>query len=273
MTTWCGFDAARIVPAALIALEAEVRDSRCVVRALDSMWSGAEIQAALGRRGITVRLEAGMAVLEGGELLRVREQGLLTGFDELWLLSAGQPPTSVPDDAVFTSGSRQLTPDDAAAVGPILAAAGAWLVLGDGCGLNWATTSERARDVLVGLEGQTVAPTGWFAIRQLFHFAITDDGRNVFEERVVCFAGTEEEAYDKAEKEAEEYADLHGFVLHSRMDGYRQDDEPLVDGYEVWSMLYESPLSLDEFYAEHYGKVEHRARDGRHRSPRQPRDS
>lgn len=189
----------------------------------------------------------------------------------MWFLKRGRSPRPVPDDVVASRG-LELGPADAARVGPVLTEAGAWLVLGDGCGLNWATTSERARDVLIGLEGQTVAPTGWFAIRQLFHFAITDDGRNVFEERVVCFAGTEEEAYAKAEKEAGEYADFHGFVVHSRMEGYRQDDEPLVDGYEVWSMLYESPLSLDEFYAEHYGKVEYRPRDD-YRSPRQPRSS
>lgn len=210
-----------------------------------------------------------MAVLEPGDLLRAREQGLLSGFDELWFLTPGRSPGHVPDDAVFTS-ERELEPGDAPRLGPVLAGAGAWLVLGDGCGLNWATTSERARAVLTGLGPG--AERGWFAIRQLFHFGMAEDGQNIFEERVVCFAGTEAEAYAKAQMEADEYADFHGFVVHSQMDGYRQDDEPLVDGYEVWSMLYESSLSLDEFYAEHYRRFEYRSRDGG-RPPREPRDS
>ena len=111
----------------------------------------------------------------------------------------------------------------------------------------------------------------WYAVRQLFHFGVTSAGSNVFEERIVCFeAATEDEAYEKAEREADEYAEFHGFIAHSRMDAYLQDDEPLIEAYEVWSELYVSPLSLDDFYAARYELVAYRPQETR--PPRAPRD-
>ena len=38
---------------------------------------------------------------------------------------------------------------------------------------------------------------------------------------------------------------------------YEQDGDALIDGYEVWSELFESAESLEEFHQSRYGKYEY----------------
>ncbi len=93
----------------------------------------------------------------------------------------------------------------------------------------------------------------WFAVRSVLLFGKKRDGSNVFEERVVCFRAEDvPEAHDKARIEAEEYAEQNDCELHEEQVGYAQDGDDLIDGYELWSRLYESPLSLAAFYRAKY---------------------
>lgn len=93
----------------------------------------------------------------------------------------------------------------------------------------------------------------WIAIRSVYHFGMTSQGKNVFEERVVCFEAEDfEAAHEKAEKEAVGYAKENDFTVHDEQVGYMQDGQPLIDGYEVWSELFETELSLDDFYKDRY---------------------
>ena len=95
----------------------------------------------------------------------------------------------------------------------------------------------------------------WFAIRSVYLFGIKPGDVNVFEERVVCFeAETSDVAHAKAEVEAEEYARDNKIVLHPEQSGYKQDGNPLIDKYEVWSELFEARLTLNEFYENRYSK-------------------
>lgn len=95
----------------------------------------------------------------------------------------------------------------------------------------------------------------WIAIRSVYHFGVNSKGINVFEERVVVFEASDfEDAHKKAENEAKLYAQENEFVLHSEQVGYKQDGEQLLDGYEVWSELFEANLSLEQFYKERYEK-------------------
>lgn len=97
----------------------------------------------------------------------------------------------------------------------------------------------------------------WYAIRTVYHFGVKDDGKNVFEERVVCFNAADwAEAHEKADQECTTYAEQHNFIAHPEQSGY-QLDEALIDGYELWSELFESEHELEEFYAERYGKYEY----------------
>lgn len=98
----------------------------------------------------------------------------------------------------------------------------------------------------------------WYAIRTVYHFGTKPDGTNVFEERVVVFEATSwPEAHQRAEVESEQYATANGFTAHPEQSGYEQDGEPLIDGYEVWSELFQDQASLEEVYARRYGRYEY----------------
>ena len=98
----------------------------------------------------------------------------------------------------------------------------------------------------------------WYAVRTLYHFGVKADGSNVFEERVVCFeASSFDEAHEKAEQESMAYAQACGFTAHSEQVAYEQDGSPLIDGYEVWSELFESGESLADFWDNRYEKHEY----------------
>jgi hypothetical protein len=101
----------------------------------------------------------------------------------------------------------------------------------------------------------------WYAVRSIFHFGNKEDGKNVFEERIVVFeAENEDIAFLKAEMEANDYAKNDGkedFKIHPDMELYIQDGDPLIDSYEVWSQLFETNENMDEFFANRYAKYEY----------------
>lgn len=94
----------------------------------------------------------------------------------------------------------------------------------------------------------------WYGIRTVYLFKAEADGTNLFEERIVTFSGaTWEEAVAKAEAESKAYAAGGvGMKLYPSWDGYIQDGDTLIDGYEVWSKLYQSRVELDEFFEKRY---------------------
>jgi len=97
----------------------------------------------------------------------------------------------------------------------------------------------------------------WFAIRTVYHFGVKGDGMNVFEERIVGFeAGSPEQALTKAVEESDCYAADNKLVAHPRRVAYEQDGDPLIDGYELWSELFESPLMLEAFVRLRYDAFE-----------------
>jgi hypothetical protein len=99
----------------------------------------------------------------------------------------------------------------------------------------------------------------WFAVRSLYQFGRKSDGTNIFEERIVGFqAETPSEAFVKAQRESAAYAADHNFVVHPEQELYEQDGDPLIDGYELWSLLFQSAMTLDEFYEAKYRRYEYR---------------
>lgn len=101
--------------------------------------------------------------------------------------------------------------------------------------------------------------TLWFGIRAIYHFGQKKDGTNIFEERVVVFsASTAEEALAKAEREADAYANTLNMHRHPYLEAYRQDGDALIDGYEVWSQLFESATDLESFVKSRYDQYEYR---------------
>lgn len=103
------------------------------------------------------------------------------------------------------------------------------------------------------------APTvNWFGVRTIFLFGKKKDGTNIFEERIVVFsANTEDEVFAKAEREAEQYASFHKMEWHPWQIAYYQDGDSLIDGYEIWSELYESSEDIKSFVKCRYEKYEY----------------
>jgi hypothetical protein len=98
----------------------------------------------------------------------------------------------------------------------------------------------------------------WFGIRSLYLCRRKSDGTSIFEERVVVFvAESAAEAFEKAEKESDQYARMNDFNAHPVQEGYELDGDPLVDGYEVWSVMLEARASLDEFYESRYARYDY----------------
>ena len=95
----------------------------------------------------------------------------------------------------------------------------------------------------------------WIAIRSIYHFGVNSKGVNIYEERVVVFEAKDfQEAHSKAKEEAESYANENDFTMHTEQVAYKQDGEKLIDGYEVWSELFESDLDINDFYQDRYTK-------------------
>jgi len=98
----------------------------------------------------------------------------------------------------------------------------------------------------------------WFAVRTIYAFGVKDDGKNVYEERIVAFEADEwAQAMAKARAEADSYALEQQLKAHPVLVAYEQDGDALVDGYELWSELFESPLDLGEFYATRYSAFDY----------------
>ncbi|WP_454255538.1 hypothetical protein [Pseudomonas sp. Marseille-Q8238] len=96
---------------------------------------------------------------------------------------------------------------------------------------------------------------GWYAVRSVYLFGTKKNGRNIFEERTVCFEAADfTEANFKAAAESQKYAESNNFEVHQEQLAYKQDGETLIDEYEIWSELYESDKNLNDFYLERYEK-------------------
>jgi hypothetical protein len=101
----------------------------------------------------------------------------------------------------------------------------------------------------------------WYAIRTVYMWGQKADGANVFEERVVAFnALSDQEAFEKAKIEAKEYSkerEDREYEYYPEQVSYLLDEEELIDGYEVWSEMFEAKQSLNEFYENRYTKYEY----------------
>lgn len=103
---------------------------------------------------------------------------------------------------------------------------------------------------IIGASGDSM---DWYAGRTVYLFEVRESGMNIFEERIVCFkAEGFSDAHLKAEVESENYALSNGFEAHPEQLIYRQDGEDLIEGYELWSELYQSNKDLKSFYEDRY---------------------
>lgn len=98
----------------------------------------------------------------------------------------------------------------------------------------------------------------WYGVRTIYHWGEKSDGMSVFEERVVVFeANSADEAHSKATSETKVYSEGKAWIVHPDQVSYEQDGQQLIDGYEVWSELFEARCSLEEFYDRRYSQFQY----------------
>jgi hypothetical protein len=101
----------------------------------------------------------------------------------------------------------------------------------------------------------------WYAIRTVYCWGPRSDGKNVFEERIVAFSGlSSDEAFEKAQQEATVYATARHdirYESHPEQVSYELKDPGWVDGLEIWSQMFESDESLEQFYENRYSKYDY----------------
>lgn len=99
----------------------------------------------------------------------------------------------------------------------------------------------------------------WYGLRTIYQWGEKSDMAAVFEERIVVFEATSaDDAHAKASAEAEAYSEGTAWIVHPDQVSYEHSDgERLIDGYEVWSQLFEARCSLEEFYTQRYSHFEY----------------
>jgi hypothetical protein len=83
-------------------------------------------------------------------LWRALEVGVLTGFDEVWVHGNELPTISLETAPSATSDGVSFSPGVPAGLADAMDATDCILVLGDGCGLNYATLDDRIAERLRG---------------------------------------------------------------------------------------------------------------------------
>jgi hypothetical protein len=110
-----------------------------VVRSVDSSTTCLDITRILTFHGIEHSVVCGNVCLTEGLLRRAVEQGVFTGFDEVWLFAAAPPSSDLGGLPPATSDAS----DFSVQVPPCLMSnfrdTVCLLLLGDGCGLNYLT--------------------------------------------------------------------------------------------------------------------------------------
>jgi hypothetical protein len=121
---------------------------RVAIAAIDSSRDlGATSVPSLGLGRVGPRCNGRSALfLSGRELVKLNEQGVLTGFDEVWIGDESKGDDSLPDVDVarLLSAIETIDRRDATALARRMEDAGFSTILGDGLGLYYFAVSQLA---------------------------------------------------------------------------------------------------------------------------------
>lgn len=114
-----------------------------IVRSIDSAVGVKDIMKALAMYNVKCSLVGANVCMSTGEFKHAMLVHVFAGFDEVWFIS-GPPPRMTLDSVPYvTSDGADLSVDVPTELRRAMEQVGCVLVLGDGCGLNYATTSSR----------------------------------------------------------------------------------------------------------------------------------
>lgn len=132
---------------------AESRDllscaSGAIIRSLDSSHSERDLSRILSFHGVDFEVSDGSARVSMLSLWNALEAEVFTGFDEVWIFRSELPAISMESLPSATSDGMEFSAGIPAGFAYAIDRTDCALVLGDGCGLNYATTDDRIAERL-----------------------------------------------------------------------------------------------------------------------------
>lgn len=115
----------------------------CVVRSIDSIRDPEDLAYCLTSHGLPSNSDDGNVFVSGATLQKAVATGVLTGFDEVWVFLEAPPTECLDEVPSATSETTDFANGVPKELRQAIARTHCLLVLGDGSGLNFATTVER----------------------------------------------------------------------------------------------------------------------------------
>lgn len=121
-----------------------------VIRSLDSSRETDDLAKVLAFHQLAYDLINGNVCLTIDHLRIALAAEAFTGFDEVWMIAGPPPATDLASMPRATSESTDFSSGVPDGLSSTMKETNCVLILGDGCGLNYATTSQQIEDALVG---------------------------------------------------------------------------------------------------------------------------
>lgn len=117
--------------------------SVAVIRSLDSAHSGHDLSHALSFHKVPHDVSLGNVHVSMDHLWSALDAEVFTGFDEVWIYPGKLPDVDLGSVPSATSDGIDFTHGVPKGLAEAIERTRCVLVLGDGCGLNYATSDER----------------------------------------------------------------------------------------------------------------------------------
>jgi hypothetical protein len=123
-----------------------------VVRSIDSIRSHEDLDYCLSAHGVPHDVVHRNVCVTTACIWNAIAGEVLTGFDEVWVFSGGLPAVDLSGMPSATSETTNFSEDMPKDLMRAITTTGCVLVVGDGCGLNYATPDERIAEEITKTE-------------------------------------------------------------------------------------------------------------------------
>jgi hypothetical protein len=125
-------------------------DWLAVVRSIDSACTTGDLTKAIAFHHLAYDVINGNVCLSVETLKQAMSGGAFTGFDEVWIIAGSPPSSDLASLPNATSDGADFSSELPEEVRSAMEQMSCILILGDGCGLNYATTSPQLHEELAG---------------------------------------------------------------------------------------------------------------------------
>lgn len=120
-----------------------------VLRSIDSANSQNELSRILDFHAVPHEVNNGNVCVSIRDLQKALDVGVFTGFDEIWILAGDSPNFNLNQLHSATSDSTDFSKNLHNELLIAIEKTNCILIIGDGCGLNYATTDKQIQETIV----------------------------------------------------------------------------------------------------------------------------